>query len=330
MNLTENCLQLGFLLYFCCTSYKYFRHPVLPKTSSRWNVAILWQKRAIHAGWSDQIPIPIADSFFPYKMLRERGGKETLNSTTKHQLHIYLCVTLLYAQLKETSWVQKKQWPLNWWRDCKAKSSMPQEAGHRVEWDFSGEDATAWEIALWLLLRQNADFNMRSGQTLWSFITCIPQPQLGPNGYMNFMVVPGLTIYGQGSIIFRVTCWFIPHGTIISVFLSQGSTQGSGLVLTVTLLTVLGRWSTRNKKPLATPSKTNKKSRFQGGLFLMGGLFQNFEASYCPHFSVLWTRNLCFCFWYQCLRILDAALTPKKVGFLENVLHHKICGRSLV
>lgn len=107
MNLIENHLQLGFLLYFCCSKYKYFRHPVLPKTLSTWNIAMLQEKRAVHAGWSDQIPVPIPDSFFPYKMPREGGRKETLNSTTKHRLRIYLFIcssALCPAERDASAW----------------------------------------------------------------------------------------------------------------------------------------------------------------------------------------------------------------------------------
>lgn len=148
-------------------------------------------------------------AFFPYKMLREGRGKQTLNSTTNHQLLIYLFATLPYAQLKETNWVQQKCWPLSWWRECRAKPSMLQGTGDRIGWDFPGGDATAWKRALRLLLRQSTGGSMRrSGedQALWSAVTCIPQPQLGQNGNMNFMVVPGLAIYGPGSVVFRGTC----------------------------------------------------------------------------------------------------------------------------
>lgn len=169
-------------------------------------------------------------------MLRQGGRKETLNSATKPQLCIYLFVPLPYTQMKDTTGFNKSVGPKTDGGTTKQNPACRKEQhADRAGWDFPGGDAAAWGRAPWILLRQSADLGTRrSGQAPWSAITCISQPQLGQNSYMNFMVEPGL-----GSIIFRGACLFIPHETI-SGFLSQGSMQGSRLVLTVTPLTVLG------------------------------------------------------------------------------------------
>lgn len=49
----------------------------------------------------DKVTRSLTD-FFPYEMLRQEEERR-LNSTTKHQLHIYLFVNLPYAQLKGTN-----------------------------------------------------------------------------------------------------------------------------------------------------------------------------------------------------------------------------------
>lgn len=142
--------------------------------------------------------------FFPMQNTETRGRKETLNSTTKHHLHIYLFVNLPYAQLKETSWVQQNCWP-----PADAETVKQNPACHKEQdmdgWEFPRGDGTAWERAL-LLLRQNADVSVRRRQALWSAMGCILQPQLDQKGYINSMVVPGLPIYRPGSIIFRWMC----------------------------------------------------------------------------------------------------------------------------
>ena len=206
----------------------------------------------------------------------ERRGKTGDSKFYQKPSAAYLFVTLPYAQLKETNWVQQKCWPSTDGGTAKQNPACRKEQDtNRVGWDFPRGDATARERALWLLLRHSADVSMRrSGQALWSAITCIPQPQLG----ILLEVRPNLSHMGHHF------CFSFPR-------------QYSGKFSTH-CNTAHCAWGLKNK-PLATPSKnSNKKPRFQGGLFLMGGLFLNFEASYCPHFSVLWTRNLCFHFWY--------------------------------
>lgn len=142
-------------------------------------------------------------AFFLYKMLREEESKLYHKTSA---VYLFICYSALCAAEGPTE-SNKSAGSSTDGGTAKQKPACHKEQDiNRVGWDFPGGDATAWGRALWLLLRQSADVSMRrNGQALWSAITCRPRPRLGQDGYVNFMVVPGLTIYGPGSIIFRGT-----------------------------------------------------------------------------------------------------------------------------
>lgn len=80
-----------------------------------------------------RIPVPIWQLF--YVQNAETRGKKG-DSKFYHKtsaVYLFICFSALYTDERD-NWVQQKCWPQNWWRDCKAKPSVPQGTACRQSW----------------------------------------------------------------------------------------------------------------------------------------------------------------------------------------------------